>query len=75
MVHRDTGKGIRVSFDMDVLAVWTSPGKQAPYLCIEPWQGGPAYADETGRFEDKPYHVALGVGEAYSCGYRMEILD
>jgi galactose mutarotase-like enzyme len=75
LVHKDTGKGIRFSFDMDVLAIWTSPGKHAPYLCIEPWQGGPAYADETGRFEDKPYHVSLGVGQAYSCGYKMEILD
>lgn len=73
--HRETGKGLRFSFDMDVLAIWTSPGKNAPYLCIEPWQGGPAYANETGRFEDKPYHVSLGVGEAYSCGYRMEIMD
>ena len=40
----------------------------------EPWQGMPAFADETGRFEDKPYHVSLGVGSAFTCGYRMRIL-
>ena len=34
----------------------------------------PAFADETGRFEDKPYHVSLGVGSAFTCGYRMRIL-
>lgn len=74
LVHKETRKGLRLRFDMDVLAIWTSPGKHAPYLCIEPWQGGPAYADETGRFEDKPYHAELAPGKTYSCGYTMEIL-
>lgn len=75
LVHREHGHGIRVSFpEMEVLAVWTMPGKQAPYLCIEPWQGLPPMADETGRFEDKPYHIDLGVGMTYTCGYRMEVI-
>lgn len=74
LIRRDTGRGVRLSFDMPVLAVWTMPHKHAPYVCLEPWQGMPAYADETGRFEDKPYHVALGVGGAHTCGYRMEIV-
>lgn len=72
LVHKDTRRGIRFSFDMDVLAIWSMPFKNAPYVCIEPWQGMPAHADETGRFEDKPYHVSLGVGETYTCGYKME---
>lgn len=75
LIHKDTRKGLRFSFDMDVLAIWTMPGKNAPYVCIEPWQGGPAYYDETGNFEDKPYHVELKAGESYTCGYKMEIID
>lgn len=74
LVHQKTGHGLRFSFDMDVLAIWSMPFKNAPYVCLEPWQGMPAYADETGRFEDKPYHVELGVGQAYTCGYKMEII-
>ena len=74
LVHKDTGKGLRLSFDMDVLAIWTKPGANAPYVCLEPWQGLPAYENETGRFEDKPYHVALSVGRAYTCGYAMQLL-
>lgn len=75
LIHKDTRKGLRFHFDMDVLAVWSAPNKKAPYVCIEPWQGCPAFEDETGRFEDKPYCVKLGAGESYTCGYRMEILD
>ncbi len=75
LVHKEHGHGIRVSFpEMEVLAVWTMPGKSAPYLCIEPWQGLPPLADESGLFEDKPYHITLGAGECYTCGYRMEVI-
>lgn len=75
LIHRETCKGIRFSFDMPVLAIWTMPEKNAPYVCIEPWQGSPAFANETGRFEDKPWCVKLAAGESYECGYKMEILD
>ncbi|MBQ8149469.1 MAG: aldose 1-epimerase family protein [Clostridia bacterium] len=75
LVHKEHGHGLRVSFpEMEVLAVWTMPGKSAPYLCIEPWQGLPPLADESGLFEDKPYHITLGAGECYTCGYRMEVI-
>lgn len=76
LVHRETGHGIRVAFpEMEVLAIWTMPNQSAPYLCIEPWQGLPALSQDTGRFEDKPYHVELGVGQAYCCGYRMDLIS
>ena len=75
LIHRDTRKGLRFSFDMPVLAIWSMPEKNAPYVCIEPWQGSPAFANETGRFEDKPWCVKLQPGKTFACGYRMEILD
>ena len=30
LIHKDTRKGLRVSFDMPVLAIWTMPEKNAP---------------------------------------------
>ena len=74
LVHRETGRGVRLSFDMPVLAVLDHAGQKRPLRLPEPWQGMPAYADETGRFEDKPYHISLGVGQAFTCGYRMRVL-
>lgn len=74
LVHKQNGKGLRFSFDMPVLAVWTMPGKRGDYVCIEPWQGCPAYEGESGRFEDKPYHATLGAGEVFTCGYKMELI-
>lgn len=74
LIHKTTHKGIRFSYDMDVLAIWTMPDKNAPYVCLEPWQGCPAFADENGRFEDKPYHVELGANQNYTCSYKMETI-
>lgn len=75
LVSSRTGSGIRVSYwGFEALALWTMPNADAPYLCIEPWHGLPALEDESGRFEDKPFHVELARGGAYRCGYRMEII-
>lgn len=46
-----------------VLAIWTPPFKKAPFVCIEPWHGLPAFVGESGNFEDKPYAVRLAAGE------------
>lgn len=74
LLNPQTGRGLRFLFDMDVLAIWTMPHKNAPYVCLEPWQGAPSRVDDTCRFEDKPWHKTLGIGQAYTCGYRMEDL-
>ncbi len=70
-------QGHGVAFDFtgfDTLGIWTPPHKRAPFLCLEPWNGLPAYDDETGKFEEKPFAVSLAPGKSYSVGYRVQIL-
>lgn len=60
LLHKDTGQGLRVEFGaFPMLAFWTKPHANAPFLCIEPWHGCDAYEDESGVFEDKPYCILL----------------
>ena len=76
LVNKNTGKGIDFDFTgFKALGIWTPPKKQAPFVCIEPWNGLPAHLGETGNFEDKPYAIKLGVGEKYSVGYSMKVID
>ena len=76
LVNRNTGKGIDFNFSgFKALGIWTPPKKQAPFVCIEPWNGLPAHLGETGNFEDKPYAIKLGVGEKYSVGYSVKVID
>ena len=76
LLHKDTGKGIRFSFpESTVLAIWSKPNAQAPYVCLEPWNGIPGMVEETGNFEDKPYHITLAPGETFSSSHSMETID
>lgn len=48
------GDGIRVDFpDYESLGLWTMKTKEAPFLCIEPWNGTCDYTDEEGVFAKK----------------------
>ena len=66
LVNRHTGRGLTVEFPkMEALAVWSPAGKNADFICLEPWHGTPAQADESGCFEDKAFVTLLASGETY----------
>ncbi len=68
-------RGMEFSFaGFPALGVWTPPHKDAPFICLEPWYGVPAYADEDGNFENKPYAIKLAAGDAFSCSYSIKVL-
>ncbi|MBC8569519.1 aldose 1-epimerase family protein [Zongyangia hominis] len=70
-----SGQGVELSFEgFSTLGIWTPAGKQAPFLCLEPWIGMADRDDETGAFEEKKDAVRLPVGKSFSCAYRMEII-
>lgn len=70
------GRGLEFSFaGFPVLGVWTPPNKDAPFICLEPWYGMPAYTDEDGSFENKPHVVALAPGKTFSACYSMRAID
>lgn len=60
LVHRATGKRLRVEFDgFDYLFVWTKPKAYANYICIEPWCGIPDFVDSDFDFTKKRGIVRL----------------
>ncbi len=45
------GKGISISFkDFEMLGIWTPAEKEAPFLCIEPWNGTCIFDFESDEF-------------------------
>ncbi|MBR3493996.1 MAG: aldose 1-epimerase family protein [Clostridia bacterium] len=75
LVHRDSGRGLRFDFPkMEVLAVWTKPGAQADYLCLEPWHGMPGRVQDSDNFEDKPYVTLLAPGNVFSAWFTATLL-
>lgn len=69
------GKGIEMDFSgFDLLGIWTPPGKHAPFLCIEPWNGVNAFVNEAPEFSDKPHIRKLAPSEHYTVSYSVRIL-
>lgn len=70
--HKTEGHGVTMEFaDFPLMAFWTNGGKQAPYICIEPWHGCAAVVGESGNLEDKPYVITLQPGEEKTLAYTV----
>lgn len=71
-VHRETGQGVQLDFhQFPMVAFWTKP--EAPFLCLEPWQGCAAWDNESGRFEDKLFCSMLQPGEEKRLSYSLHL--
>lgn len=69
------GNGVEIDFTgFDLLGIWTPPGKEAPFLCIEPWNGVNAFIDEAPEFSDKPYIRKVAPKDCYTVSYSVKIL-
>lgn len=72
--HKTGGHGVTMDFaDFPLMAFWTNGGKQAPYLCIEPWMGHAAVVGESGELTDKPYLMLLQPGEKRTLAYKVTV--
>lgn len=67
LLHSSTRKGISVDFNtFDVLAFWTPMPTDAPFICIEPWNGSAIYSDEDNEFKHKRCIQTAKAGEQQS---------
>ncbi len=62
---------VRVSFDAPLFGVWSPAGKNAPFVCIEPWYGRCDRVGFTGDLSEREYGMRLGGGEEFSTSYTI----
>ncbi len=73
LVHRETKKGIRLDFpDFNNFVLWTK--QNAPYLCLEPWNGYSDYADTDGILAHKAGILTLAVGEEQTFYHKISLV-
>lgn len=65
---------LSVSFDAPVFGLWSPPGKEAPFVCIEPWYGRCDKKDFVKEWKDREWGNALASGEEFHGGFEIEIL-
>ena len=65
LIHKNSKKGIQFDFpDYLSVAFWTPSGKQAPFLCIEPWCAGTLEQVSSTNMLEKKYVQKLPAGKS-----------
>lgn len=75
LINRNTGRGIQFDFaSFDAIGFWTPVKMEAPFICLEPWNGLPGGLDESPNFSDKKYVKVLQPGALFETGYQVRVL-
>lgn len=69
----DGTPAVTVFYETPICAFWSPYGKQAPFVCIEPWYGVGDPVGFAGEFRDKPLMNHLQPGASFCSGYCITI--
>lgn len=73
MFKEDGTPWLSVLFDAPVIGIWSPPGENAPFICIEPWYGRCDRMGYEGEYKDKDWMNVLAPGEKFSSVYTIAI--
>ena len=59
--------------EFPMIAFWTMPNANAPYICLEPWQGCAAWEGDDSEFAGKRHVVRLAPGGEKRLAYTVTI--
>lgn len=65
---------VKVSFDAPLFGLWSPAGKNAPFVCIEPWYGRCDGADFDGTLEERDYCMMLEPANEFYTEYSIEFI-
>lgn len=68
----DGRRYVTMEFDMPLFAIWSPEGKNAPFLCIEPWCGRCDAVDYEGTLENREFGNVLKKDEMFKTAYVMK---
>lgn len=74
LLDADQNPYLAVSFDAPVFGLWSPPGKEAPFVCIEPWYGRCDNKNFTGEWKDREWGKSLDAGKTFEGGFDVEIM-
>ena len=73
LVDTDGEPAVTVDYQAPVCAFWSPYGKEAPFVCIEPWYGIGDPRGFSGEFKDKPLMNHLLPGASFMSRYTITI--
>ncbi len=73
LYRTDRTPWLKLRFEAPVVGIWSPPGKNAPFICLEPWYGRCDRAGYEGDYRDRDWVNRLAPGEKFSSVYTIEI--
>lgn len=70
---KDGMRYLTVTMDAPLFGIWSPPGKQAPFVCIEPWYGRCDNENFTGTLEEREWGNQIDPGQVWNASYTIEI--
>lgn len=64
---------LTVSFETPIVGVWSMPGEDVPFVCIEPWYGRADGLSFNRKLEDKCCGNTLAKGDTWQKYYEIEV--
>ncbi len=72
---KDGNPYLKVTMEAPLFGVWSPPGKQAPFVCIEPWYGRCDREDFAGTLEEREWGNLVEPGGAWKASYQITISE
>lgn len=73
LLDPDKNPYITLEFDTPLWGTWSPEGKNAPFVCIEPWYGRCDKADFDGTLEEREYGNVLEAGKCFEASYTITV--
>lgn len=73
LCDKDANPYVSLSFDAPLVGLWSPPGKDAPFVCVEPWYGRCDRVGYQGEFEGRDWVQKLSPGERFNAEYAIEL--
>lgn len=73
LLDADRNKVLAVSYTSPLVGIWSPPGKNAPFLCIEPWYGRADMEGFHGELSDRAWNNTLPAGSVFEETYTIRV--
>lgn len=73
LLRKDGTPHVSLHTHAPVMALWSPPGKDAPFICVEPWYGVCDWEEYTGELADKHLSNRLLPGGVFKASYTIVV--
>lgn len=73
LCRKDGTRYVTVTMDAPLFGIWSPAGKQAPFVCIEPWHGRCDGENFAGALEEREWGNLVAPGDVWSASYVIEV--